>query len=418
MGGVIRRLPAWLRPDPLQTLGLVMIGAAIARTYRLRTPNLPVIFDENFYVNAARIILGIKVPVGLPYSGARPGVDPNPEHPVLGKLLIAGSMKLFGDDPFGWRLPSLLAGLVCIALVYAIVRAVSPDAWLAVLAATIFAFDNLVLVQSRIATLDIPFLAFLLLGVWLWLKQRPLLAGVACAVAVMIKETAVLGLAALVLLGLGAVAARAVRQRQLDRAALRATGLLLLSFVVVWLAGSWIFDSAFTTFDTPWAHLRAMLDYGFYLKSVGVRPAIESRPWHWWVNDGKMTYDQVASNVIVNGKLVKSTTVIDFRGAMNPVMIGAAPLAVSYVAWRAWRVRDTLSVWVVAWIATTYLVYFPLVFLSNRITYFFYILQTVPALAIAIAMLLRQARLPPPAVVGYLAALFAGFILYFPFRTI
>ena len=418
MGGVIRRLPARLRPDPLQTLGLVMIASAIARAYRLRTPNLPIIFDETFYVNAARIILGIPVHVGLPYSGARPGIDPNDEHPVLGKLLIAGSMKLFGDDPFGWRLPSLIAGLACIALVYAIVRAVSPDAWLAVLAATIFAFDSLVFVQSRIATLDIPFLAFLLLGVWLWLKHRPLLAGIACAVAVLIKEQAVLGLATLILLGLGPVAVRAVRQRQLDRAGLRTTGLLLLSFVVVWFAGEWSLDVAFTTFDTPWAHLQKILDYGFYLKSVGVRPAIESRPWHWWVNDGKMPYDSVTNQVTVNGKVVKSTVVLNFRGAMNPVMIGAAPLAVSYVAWRAWKFRDTLSLWVVTWIATTYLIYFPLVFLSNRITYFFYILPTVPALAIAIAQLLRQARLPPPAVVGYLAALLAGFILYFPFRTL
>src|SRR5437764_41393 len=90
VGGVMRRLPARLRPDPLQTLGLVLIGAALARVYRLRTPNLPVIFDETFYVNATRIILGMKVHPGLPYSGARPGFDPNEEHPVLGKLLIAG----------------------------------------------------------------------------------------------------------------------------------------------------------------------------------------------------------------------------------------------------------------------------------------------------------------------------------------
>ena len=418
MGGVTRRLPASLRPDPLQTLGLVMIAAAVARTYRLRTPNQSLIGDEAFYVNAARIILGIKVHAGLAYSGARPGFDPNEEHPVLGKLLIAGSMKLFGDNAFGWRLPSLLAGLACIALVYAIVRAVSPDGWLAVLAATIFAFDNLVLVHSRIATLDITFLAFVLLGVWLWLKRHPLLAGAACALAVLIKETAVLGLAALVLLGLGAVAAHAVRQRQLDRPALRATGLLLLSCAVVWLAGEWSLDVAFTRFNTPWAHVRQILNYGFYLKSVGIRPSNESRPWLWWVNDGKIPYDKVLNNVTVNGKLVKSTVTIDFRGAMNPVMIGTAPLAVSYVLWRAWRIRDTLSLWVVTWIATTYLVYFPLVFLSNRITYFFYILPTVPALAIAIAQLLRQARLPPPAIVGYLAALFAGFILYFPFRTL
>ena len=110
MGGVIRRLPAWLRPDPLQTLGLVLIGSAVARTYRLRTPNQPVIFDETFYVNAARIILGIKVHTGLPYSGARPGFDPNEEHPVLGKVTLPNLPFRFSDCDTTVRTPAPLLG--------------------------------------------------------------------------------------------------------------------------------------------------------------------------------------------------------------------------------------------------------------------------------------------------------------------
>jgi tRNA(Leu) C34 or U34 (ribose-2'-O)-methylase TrmL len=109
-----------------------LIAAALCRAYRLRTPNQATIFDEPFYVNSARLILGIHVHGG-PYVDQPLGLDPNHEHPPLGKLLIAGSMRLFGDNGFGWRLPSLLAGIACIALVYAIVRAVSPDGWLAVL---------------------------------------------------------------------------------------------------------------------------------------------------------------------------------------------------------------------------------------------------------------------------------------------
>src|SRR5206468_5125829 len=190
--------------------------------YRLRTPSNPAIFDETFYVNAARIILHMHVPTNLPYSGEHPGLDPNVEHPPLGKLLIAGSMLIFGNNGFGWRLPSLLAGVGSIALVYAIVRRLSPDGWLAVLAAAIFSLDNLVMVQSRIATLDMPFVAFLLLAVDFWMRRWPLAAGAACGISALIKEPAIFGFGALLLLGLGPVAWQRVRERTWNGHALRA----------------------------------------------------------------------------------------------------------------------------------------------------------------------------------------------------
>jgi 4-amino-4-deoxy-L-arabinose transferase-like glycosyltransferase len=301
-------------------------------------------------------------------------------------------MRLFGDNGFGWRLPSLLAGIACIALVYAIVRALSEDGWLAVLAAGIFAFDNLVLVHSRIGTLDMPMLAFLLLGVWCWLRGWPLAAGAACGLAGLVKETAYLGFGALLLLGLGAVAIRAVRERVLDRRALRASVLLVLSAAVVWFGGLWLLDLAFTKYDTPWAHLRAMLNYGFEIRGITVNN--QSRPWRWLVNEVQMPYFDVVKNLTANGRNVGTRHLILFKGAMNPVLIGAAPLAISYVAWRAWRFRETLSIWVLVWVAMTYLVYYPLVLFADRTTYLFYILLTIPALAVATAQLLRQAALP------------------------
>jgi 4-amino-4-deoxy-L-arabinose transferase-like glycosyltransferase len=396
-------------------LGVVLVVSALCRAYRLRTPNQAAIFDEPFYVNSARLILGIHVKGG-PYVDQPLGLDPNHEHPPLGKALIAGSMRLFGDNGFGWRLPSLLAGIACIALVYMIVRALSEDGWLAVLAAGIFAFDNLVLVHSRIATLDMPMLAFLLLGVWCWLRGWPLAAGAACGFAGLVKETAYLGFGALLLLGLGAVAIRAVRERVLDRRALRASVLLVLSAAVVWFGGLWLLDLAFTKYDTPWAHLRAMLNYGFEIRGITVNN--QSRPWRWLVNEVQMPYFDVVKNLTANGRNVGTRHLILFKGAMNPVLIGAAPLAISYVAWRAWRFRETLSIWVLVWVATTYLVYYPLVLFADRTTYLFYILLTIPALAVATAQLLRQSALPRVVTWGYLMALLVGFGLYYPFRGV
>src|ERR1035438_1048460 len=68
------------------------------------------IFDEVYYVNAARRIDGIAVPDKQSYAGDPAGQDPNSEHPQFAKLVIAGAIDLFGDGPFAWRIGSLLFG--------------------------------------------------------------------------------------------------------------------------------------------------------------------------------------------------------------------------------------------------------------------------------------------------------------------
>ena len=81
------------------------------------------VFDETYYVNAARVIAGLHPPAGHPTPERRSGDDPNAEHPQLAKLMIAGSIELFGDGPFAWRIGSLLFGSLAILGMFALVRA-------------------------------------------------------------------------------------------------------------------------------------------------------------------------------------------------------------------------------------------------------------------------------------------------------
>ncbi|MGH2914853.1 MAG: glycosyltransferase family 39 protein [Solirubrobacteraceae bacterium] len=182
---------------PLLALALVSLLSLGARSLLLDEPcaspctragEHTLIFDEAYYVNAARVIAGIRPPTGAHYAQAPLGVDPNAEHPQGAKLIMAAAIELFGDGPFAWRIGSLLMGSIAILGMFALVRSAGGGPWAAVGAATLMACDNLLLVHGRIGTLDIYAVAMMVWGVALYVRGRPVLAGVALAVGTAFKE--------------------------------------------------------------------------------------------------------------------------------------------------------------------------------------------------------------------------------------
>ena len=148
-GGLVQpELAAWI---PGAVFGV--IGSVLLRALWLTSPTGSLIFDEKYYVNAARVILGWAHDADV-WVGAPAGLDPNTEHPPLGKLLIAGSMLLFGDTGLGWRLPSVIAAALALVAVFGIVRALGGSRWTGVLAVAIYSLDPLSFIHGRIGVLD------------------------------------------------------------------------------------------------------------------------------------------------------------------------------------------------------------------------------------------------------------------------
>lgn len=411
------RSAGWRRfaPDAGLVLVLILLASLLCRILFLSSPGKSLIFDEVYYVNAARVMLGWPVPAGGNYAGQPAGLDPNQEHPPLGKLLIAGSMRLFGDNPWGWRLPSIVTGMASIFLLYGIVRALGGDPWLADLSAGLFAFDNLVLVHSRIATLDMPLVAFILLGAWLSLRGLPVLGGAACALAALVKLGGVYGVLALVLYEAARAALSWRETGTRPWPAARSILAIAMGFAAVWSLGLWLLDLRFSAFHTPWDHLRYMLRYGFALTRAGGPANVESSPWQWLINEVQMPYLRVDKQVFADGQVISSRPIVFFRGAMNPIIIGAASLGIAYAAWRAWKFRSQTAIWALVWFAATYLPFYPPAMIAHRISYIFYFLPTLPAVAVALALLLREGNLPRVVLWGYLLMVLVGFIGYFPF---
>jgi predicted membrane-bound dolichyl-phosphate-mannose-protein mannosyltransferase len=315
-------------------------------------------------------------------------------------------------------MPSVIAAMVSLLALYGIVRRSGGSTWLGTLAIGLFAFDNLAFVHGRIGTLDMVALAPILVGAWLALSGRPGLAGAACAIGTLAKLTGVFGLAAILVVELLAVATAFSRERRLSVSEIRPIVLMLVVYVGVVFGGLWALDQGFSSYRDPIGHLAHMITYGVSLQTEGSPTGIASYPWQWLVNDVEISYLRVAVDTTVNGSVVSSEPTIDFRGAMNPVLLGAAPLSFLFATGLAWRAGNRLAVWCVVWGAANYLPYYLLVLIGHRITYIYYFLPVVPALAVAVALLLTRIKLPRAGQVGYLAALGWAFLAYFPFRQL
>jgi len=172
----------------LITIFVIWLFSLALRLWNLSTPR-GLVFDELYYVDGARDYLKNLVEVN----------ETGPEfvvHPPLGKWLIAGGIKLFGDNEFGWRFSAALVGSLSIVLIFFVAKKLFASYFLSTSAALLAAFDGLNLVLSRTALLDIFLMFFLLLAFYLFIQENHWLVGIAFGLALSIKWNALYSLTA------------------------------------------------------------------------------------------------------------------------------------------------------------------------------------------------------------------------------
>lgn len=220
--------------DPLG-LCLALTGLyALLAGWRLAIPSIPV-FDEVHYLPAAREMLT------LWETGF--GEYLNREHPLVGKELIALGMALFGDTPLGWRIMPLAFGTLAF---FAALRAMwhaSHDRFACMAFGILLATGFHLLIQSRIAMLDIFMASFLAVAAWQFAaacaqpeqgRRRLALTGIALGLAMGAKWNAI-PLAMLPGLAFLVARARAGRRRLfLSRRGAPVPGVTLIE-AFVWL---------------------------------------------------------------------------------------------------------------------------------------------------------------------------------------
>jgi predicted membrane-bound dolichyl-phosphate-mannose-protein mannosyltransferase len=375
------------------------------------------IFDEYYYVNVARNLLGWPQgpdPSKIPYPNAVPGTDPNQEHPPLAKLMIAASMRILGDNAWGWRLPSVIMGSLSILLFYLLMKRASKNGKYSLLATFLFSFDTLIYVDSRIAILDIFTLAFMVLGFYLYFLERRGLSAVALALSTLTKIGGFYGFLVIVIFHL----LRDLRPSELVkkwRTVLIPKLKWLIPFGFYYAATGFVLLlvlDRFASGSDPFSHMRYIYQYTLAL----VRPVptgIESQPLDWLLNQVPIQYLGVS---VSSGGVTYQT--IAFWGVMNPFIIYLTVPAMAYALYRYDQRNSQLALFLLCWFAATYFPFFPLSYLAHRISYIFYFQNTVPAVAGGIALTFSNKHVPRTAVIVYVLLVLVGFAYYFPFKQI
>ncbi|OJF12016.1 phospholipid carrier-dependent glycosyltransferase [Couchioplanes caeruleus] len=251
----VRRRRRWLVPL-LAVLLLVQMAAAMVTTAVQQTPTI----DEPVYVGTAVTYL------------EQHSLRYNPEHPPLGKLLMAAGLAFAspeldpafrgdqtalgrhvlyeaGNDPYELmllaRLPIILLTLLFGLVVFAFARDLTGPAG-GVLALALYAFSPDVITHGSLATLDVPAIGFLLTAVWLTWRARtgartPLLlalAGVALGAALATRMSVLPAVPVVLLLALLATPAwrRRVAAGERLRGLALAAGVGVVAVGIVWLA--------------------------------------------------------------------------------------------------------------------------------------------------------------------------------------
>lgn len=84
-------------------------------------------------------------------------------HPPLGKVLISLGIAVFGMDPFGWRIVGTLFGILMVPLMYLFGKALFKRTRYAFMTSFLMTFDFMHFSQTRIATIDVYGVFFIIL---------------------------------------------------------------------------------------------------------------------------------------------------------------------------------------------------------------------------------------------------------------
>ena len=441
-------------PDKFRIEHLILISLAL-HMFVIPFPQDSVVFDEAYYTEAGRDLIN--------------GVGSNAEHPFLGKLWGVLGILTFGDNWFGWRFPFVIFGALTLMAFYKLANHFLDDRK-ALYASILLAFDNIFFIHSSLYLLEVPALFFSIATFYLYFRKRYSLAAVAMAIAILSKETSVFFLFALIIYHLAINSKHILRRTSMN---MRHTTKQVVTFFVlvttITAGPIWIYDITYTpptysellivesiqiddygstigtnthtetraldTINNPIEHAQYIVSYqsGLTIDPYDDNIYPFNYAWNWVLplQPQEMVYYDLSIRKNVsnteNGKLISSTIIdtnpIHWAGIGNlPLWIIGFWVTLPLATYSIVKRRNTkLNLLILSWIAGNYVPYLAISLIVQRISYPFYFINTVPALALgfaSLALINSTYRTPVKYFLGsIMISVLLWFFWFFPVRV-
>jgi hypothetical protein len=450
----------WLVSGPVSNLS---VSYQSLNCYSAQNTEYGCIMDEIFYVPEGMALLN-----GQHCStGVNAPTNCHLEHPPLVPALIAGGMAIFGEfSAVGWRFAPALLGTFSIPLLFGIAWKVSGSKKMAYLSATLLAADVMFFSQSSAALLDVPEIFFGLAafftyfaGLRVWKFDKYVISGALLGLAGLAKETAVfLALALLTY----------ILFFEDEKLRHRTVAVLKVAIVVgvVFIVGLQAYDSILVSPSLP-GTTSCPMNGSSFIQQVGYMLCYGSSlsagcPWACgWKDTNLGTYITPFNWITYYSPVAYLRTVVSIcPKSVNNVCQGGA---YSYVSIAYYGVTNFLETWTIyIWIplaafslyrfyrrkqptlevfgfenAGSNSVAFPgelkfaafalilflwsyvpyvVLFLAGRVTYPFYFLPAVPAVAMGATYWVTRNWFPRWLMYVYVGMAFVFFFIYFPYK--
>lgn len=334
-------------------------------------------------------------------------------NPPLHGFILAGTMKMFGDTPVGWRIGGILFGTASILLLYRIARQLYPESPVPLLAASLMAFDPFDIHFCRTTMIEPAAIFFFLSFLYFMItysetgRNRLTSAGIAIGLAIATKAYFVFAIAAVICYAL-------YRQYHRDRQnwpmtcveiafklILLPLSIYLLSYILWFARGHTLQEFFQFRYDASWIINH---NFKFFYDEMLAKGG---SPWEWFI-----TPISFGHQLFFDGQNGRYTLEIN-----NPLFRLLVIPSICIVVYHAVQQRQIKEMLAPLLFATCYLLFF----LVNRRVNSYSALVLLPfaylCLAHAVTLLARKYRCETEVTIIFLGVVFVSGCYLFPISS-